>query len=51
VGTSGPVLPAVAAAAGFALSVVVLGAYEERTFNRDISSVPVAFPADRPAGD
>jgi hypothetical protein len=51
VGPSGPVLPAVAAAAGFVLSVVVFGAYEERAFNRDIASVPVAFPADGPAGD
>ena len=40
-----------AAAAGFVLSVVVFGAYEERIFNRDMASVPVAFPADGPAGD
>jgi hypothetical protein len=47
VGPSGPVLPAVSAAAGFVLSVAVLGAYEQRSFHRDMAAVPVAFAADR----
>jgi hypothetical protein len=50
-GPSGPVVPAVAAAAGFTLSMLVLGAYEQRTFRREMAAVPVAFPSDRAAAD
>jgi hypothetical protein len=51
-GPSGPVLPAVCAAAGFALSVLALGVYEHRSFRRQMAAAPVAFPADpaEPAG-
>jgi hypothetical protein len=49
-GPAGPVLPALSATAGFVLSMVVLGVYEQRAFRRDLGAVRVAFPAD-PAGD
>jgi hypothetical protein len=47
VGPSGPVLPAVSAAVGFALSVLVLWYQEQRSFQRDMAAAPVAFAADR----
>jgi hypothetical protein len=43
-GPSGPVGPAISAAAGFVLSMVVLGVYEQRDFRRQLEAVPVAFP-------
>jgi hypothetical protein len=43
-GPSGPTLPAVLAAAGFLLSMVVLGFYEHRAFRRQLAALPVAFP-------
>lgn len=45
-GPSGPMLPAISAAAGFVLSMVVLGVYEQRAFRRQLEAVPVAFPAN-----
>jgi hypothetical protein len=44
VGPSGPVGPAISAAVGFVLSMVVLGVYEQRAFRRQMEAVPVAFP-------
>jgi hypothetical protein len=46
-GPSGPTLPAVSAAAGFVVSVVVLGTYEHRAFGRQLAGLPVAFPDQR----
>jgi hypothetical protein len=43
-GQSGPVLPAILAAVGFVLSMVVLGVYEQRVFRRQLEAQPVAFP-------
>jgi hypothetical protein len=43
-GLSGPLLPALSAAAGFVLSMVVLGVYEQRAFRRQLAALPVAFP-------
>jgi hypothetical protein len=31
--------------------MLVLGAYEQRTFRREMAAVPVAFPSDRVAAD
>jgi hypothetical protein len=47
-GPSGPTLPAVSAAAGFVLSVVILGTYEDRAFRRQLAALPVAFPDQSP---
>jgi hypothetical protein len=44
VGPSGPVGPAIATAAGFVLSMVILGVYEQRVFRRQLEAQPVAFP-------
>jgi hypothetical protein len=44
-GVSGMVVPALVAAAGFALSLVVLGVLEQRAFRRDMDAAPVAFSA------
>jgi hypothetical protein len=43
-GPAGATLPAVSAAAGFVLSVVVLGTHEHRAFGRQLAALPVAFP-------
>jgi hypothetical protein len=43
-GPSGPLLPAISAASGFVLSMVVLGVYEQRAFRRQLEALPVAFP-------
>jgi hypothetical protein len=45
-GPSGPVGPAISAAAGFVLSMAVLGVYEQRVFRRQLEALPVAFPAN-----
>ena len=47
-GAPGPLLPALAGAAAFVVSLAVLGAYEQRVFRRDMDATPVAFtpPAD-----
>jgi hypothetical protein len=45
---SGPTLPAVSAAAGFVLSVVILSTYEDRAFRRQLGALPVAFPDQSP---
>jgi hypothetical protein len=45
-GPSGPVGPAISAAAGFVQSMVVLGVYEQRAFRRQLEAVPVAFPTN-----
>jgi hypothetical protein len=45
-GPSGPVGPAISAAVGFVLSMVVLGVYEQRVFRRQLAAVPVAFPTN-----
>jgi hypothetical protein len=42
-GASGLVLPGLAAAGGFLLSLVVLGTLEQRAFRRDMEAAPVAF--------
>jgi hypothetical protein len=47
-GPSGPTLPAILAAAGFVLSVVILSTYEDRTFRRQLAAMPVAFPHRSP---
>ena len=44
-GASGPLPPALAGAAGFVVSLVVLGAYAQRVFRRDMDATPVAFTA------
>jgi hypothetical protein len=49
-GPSGPTPPAVAAAAGFVLSMVILGTYEDRAFRRQLAALPVVFP-DQPSPD
>lgn len=43
-GPSGPTLPAIAAASGFALSVLALGSSQHRGFSRHLAALPVAFP-------
>jgi hypothetical protein len=47
-GPSGPTLAAVSAVAGFVLSVVILGTYEDRAFRRQLAALPVAFPDQSP---
>ena len=50
-GASGPLVPALAGAAGFVVSLVVLGAYEQRKFSREMETAPVAFAlTDKPTG-
>jgi hypothetical protein len=44
-GASGPLPPALTGAAGFVASLVVLGAYEQRKFRREMETAPVAFAA------
>jgi hypothetical protein len=46
VGPSGPVGPGISAAVGFVLSMLVLYAYEQRAFRRQMEAVPMAFPAN-----
>jgi hypothetical protein len=47
-GPSGPLLPAVAAVAGFAVSLLLLGLYEQRAFRRELAATQVAFPLSPP---
>jgi hypothetical protein len=49
--STGPLLPAVSAAAGFVVSLVLLGLYEQRVFQRDMAAAPVAFPRTAPTSD
>jgi hypothetical protein len=49
-GPSGPVLPAISAAVGFVLSMVILGVYEQRAFRRQLEAEPVAFPTHQTSG-
>jgi hypothetical protein len=42
---SSPVPPALCAAVGFLLTLVIVGAAEERAFRRNLTAVPVAFPS------
>jgi hypothetical protein len=51
-GLAGTAPAALAAAAGFVLSLAVLGVYEQRRFNRQMEATPVAFaePAGEQAG-
>jgi hypothetical protein len=49
-GAAGPVPPALAGAAGFVVSLVLVGAYEQRAFRREMETATVAF-APEPAPD